>query len=195
MNITVRPADALRCIISYVSQNYLVGSRNIRHPHPANPAMDDLSPTCVPAAVVHRSLLFIQSHLEAVSAALVMDLRAQIFPPSVNPSSVKNSGEWTTSEIPTTCLQTFPLAMTQKVLVLCMFALMSLLCASLSRAFSSILFSCFVAWLLCRYGHNNCSAVWRLAFCWFRVEAALTKAVFLPGEWWCLLLNSAARLI
>lgn len=65
------------------------GSFNIRHPPSGDPARVDQAPTCVPAVLTHSSDLLIQIHLEALSAASVIDLIALLFAAPVMLSRVK----------------------------------------------------------------------------------------------------------
>ena len=50
--------------------------RHIMHPCPGDPARVDQALTCVPAALVHGSPLFIHSHLEVLSASSVAAMMA-----------------------------------------------------------------------------------------------------------------------
>lgn len=67
-------SDALGPIISDVS--WCFSSFSIMHTRSGDPARDDQTLACVPAALAHRSLFLIQSHLETLSAAFMVDLMA-----------------------------------------------------------------------------------------------------------------------
>ena len=64
------------------------GSFNIIRPPSGDPTRVDQTLACIPVALAHRSLLLIQSHLEALSAASMVDLMAFLFSTPVMPSSV-----------------------------------------------------------------------------------------------------------
>lgn len=65
-----------------------VGSHNIIHTHPGDPASVDQTLACIPAGLAHGSPLFIHSHLEALSAASVATLMAVLFAGPLMPSTV-----------------------------------------------------------------------------------------------------------
>ena len=67
------------------------GSFKIIHPHSEDPARAGHTPACAPATLAHRLFLMIQSHLEAVSAAYLVDLMAFFLAAPVMPSRVKTS--------------------------------------------------------------------------------------------------------